>query len=81
MKMVIEALDVLGVALASHKHHWPNRERHLYERAITSLIRRDSGSSASKRRLDRMPLPARLPASGQGGGQEHALVCSASPQP
>lgn len=54
--IAIKALDALGLALTSHDHQWTKRERELYERAIsflTSLSRRDAGSSA----LEKCSLP------------------------
>ena len=40
--VVIETLDVLGVALAGHGHSWSKRERGLYERASKWLKRQRS---------------------------------------
>ena len=34
---LVEALDALGVALAGHKHVWTDRERMLYETALSYL--------------------------------------------
>ncbi len=35
MNEIREALDTLGLALAEHGHAWTDRERQLYERAVT----------------------------------------------
>ena len=34
MKLIVDALDALGLALANHGHVWSDRERQLYEDAI-----------------------------------------------
>lgn len=34
---ICEALDMLGVALANHKHLWSNAERKAYNRAVKLL--------------------------------------------
>lgn len=34
---LVEAIDALGIALAGHKHVWTDRERTLYETAISYL--------------------------------------------
>jgi hypothetical protein len=34
---ILEALDVLALALADHGHVWTDRERTLYETAVTYL--------------------------------------------
>lgn len=37
-KIVIEALDKLGLALADHGHEWTAEERDLYERSVSLLL-------------------------------------------
>ena len=67
MKVFIEALDELGLALAEHSHRWTARQRRLYERAI-SLCRTDFGSSASTKFQDRSPSLGQRQAFFQGEG-------------
>lgn len=43
---IAQALDNLALALASHGHTWTDRERLLYETAISYCGYTDSGSSA-----------------------------------
>ncbi len=40
-RVILDALDALGLALADHDHMWTHRERRLYERAISFLCRKD----------------------------------------
>ena len=37
---LVDALDALGLALASHMHVWTDREKTLYELALTYLGKR-----------------------------------------
>lgn len=68
MKVFIEALDELGLALAEHSHRWTARQRRLYERAI-SLCRMDFGSSASTKYPHRRPSHKRPQVSDHVSGQ------------
>jgi len=36
MKIIVDALDALGLALAEHGHVWTDRERQLYEVALAT---------------------------------------------
>ena len=38
LKLVLDALDNLGVALAAHGHTWAVEERRQYEAAISLLV-------------------------------------------
>lgn len=58
MKIALEALDVLGLALANKGHAWTTRERQLYENAVAYLTSGDCeeiGSSASGRYRSEKP--------------------------
>ena len=44
---VLDALDALALALASHDHQWTDKERQLYEAAITELTSGDCTDSDS----------------------------------
>ena len=37
LKIIIEALSMLALALTDHKHQWTAKERKLYERAMAIL--------------------------------------------
>ncbi|MCP3947348.1 hypothetical protein [Herbaspirillum sp.] len=43
---IVQALDALALALLDHGHEWTDRERLLYETAISYCGYTDSGSSA-----------------------------------
>ncbi len=36
-KIIIKALELLGLALANHNHQWTKTERMIYEKAIAIL--------------------------------------------
>ena len=37
LQIIIEALNMLALALTGHKHQWTAKERKLYEKAIAIL--------------------------------------------
>lgn len=41
---ILEALDVLALALVEHGHRWTDRENQLYETAAAYITRTGSGS-------------------------------------
>ena len=44
-RVISEALNALGLALVEHGHKWTNRQRQLYERAISYAGYTDSDLS------------------------------------
>ena len=57
MRLIVEALDALGLALADHGHVWTDRERQLYESAVTSCAGcTGTGSTARAKSARLKPL-------------------------
>ena len=47
-RVLIEALDCLGLSLAKHGHKWTERERGLYESSIATLQGASVGTDVSR---------------------------------